>query len=847
MKKFIKLLGFLLLAGALAGCTEETVEKEIELREYDEEAYAGMDFRLESEDLIFELDKATTQFTVTQKSTGKVWYSNPTDAANDPIADSASKRQLQSTIIMKYSTANELSTIFNTFEHSITNGLYTLEMPDANTVKVNYSIGKVSKKFIIPPSVPEARMMEWYEKLDRSIQRRIDNAYRKIDINDLLATDNKDELLAKYPDLETTCVFEIRSATKDHVKQTLEDAFAEIGYTEEEYEKDLQYYEASNEDAAKVYNLSIVYHLDGDELIVEVPFADMDFDMERPITELTVLPYFGAAFTDQTGFMFVPEGSGAIINFNNGKTNLTNYYAQLYGWDYGMKRDVIVDETRAAFPVFGISHADGSMISIIDDYSTIATIQADVANKKHSYNYAYASYEVVHGSKMDISAKNDTTLMAYEKELPEGGIKQTYRFLEGNTYSDMANAYREDLLEKYTELTKNTNANLPISVELIGAVDRVKQVLGMPVTLPEVLTSFDDAQTILSDLADDGYSNLSLRYIGWMNGGIDHSLPKDIDITNGMGGKKALSALVSKADSLGVELYLTGRVQNVYDSGLTDGFFKSRDVAKYLSREVVEIPEFSKIWFADLNESRMESHFLLRPTVCVTLMQSLGDYAAEYGTGVGFEDVGYLLSGDYNQKRLTTREAVMDMQTAKLAEIKAAGTPIMMSAGNEYALPYADLITNMNLTGKEYVLFDAQVPFYEIAIHGLVDYTGNAVNLSGDALDTVLKCAETGAGLNFTFYAESSSLLQGTEYMDFFGANYDGWKDMAAQYAQRYEKEMAGLNDKYITEHRILANGVTATVYEDNTVVYVNTTASEYKDEAVTIPARDYKVERSEK
>ena len=847
MKKFVKLLGFLLLAGALAGCTEETVEKEIELREYKEADYAGMDFKLESEDLIFELDKATTQFTVTQKSTGKVWYSTPTGAADDPIADAASKRALQSTIIMEYSTANDLSTIFNTFEHSVTNGLYTLEKPDANSVKVNYSIGKVSKKFIIPPSVPEARMMELYDQLDRSIQKRIDNAYRKIDINDLLPTDDKAALLEMYPDLETTCVYEIRSATKDHVKEKLEEAFAAIGYTEEEYEKDLAIYAAANEEASKVYNLSIIYRIDGDELVVEVPFADMEFDSERPITELTILPYFGAAFTDQTGFMFVPEGSGGIINFNNGKTNVTNYYAQLYGWDYGMKRDVVVDETRAAFPVFGISHADGSMISIIDDYSTIATIQADVANKKHSYNYAYASYEVVHGSKMDISVKNDTTLIAYEKELPEGSIKQTYRFLEGTTYSDMANAYREDLLEKYTGLAKNDNANLPISVELIGAVDRVKQVLGMPVTLPEVLTSFEDAQTILADLGDDGYSNLSLRYVGWMNGGIDHSLPKDIDLTKGMGGKNGLNALTSLADSLGAELYLTGRVQNVYDSGLTDGFFKSRDVAKYLSREVVEIPEFSKIWFAELNESRMESHFLLRPTVCMTLMDSLADYAGTYGVGVGFEDVGYLLSGDYNQKRLTTREAVMDMQTEKLAEIKAAGTPIMVTAGNEYVLPYADLVTNMNLSGKEYVLVDAQVPFYEIAMHGLVDYTGSAINLSGDATDTVLKCAETGAGLSFTFYAEPASLMQGTEYMDFFGANYDGWKDMAKEYAQRYEKEMAGLNNKYITEHRILANGVTATVYEDNTVVYVNTTTSEYTDEAVTIPARDYLVERSEK
>ncbi len=844
MKKFSKLLMFLLLAGVLSGCAEEVEEKELVLREYKEADYAGVDFKLESDDLLFELDKATTQFTVTQKSTGKVWSSNPADAANDAMADAAAKRLLQSTLIVEYSTVNELATILNTYEHSITNGLYTLEKSD-DSIKVNYSIGKVSKKFIIPPSVPEERMMEFYNQLDRSVQKRIDNAYRKIDINNLLATDDKGALLAMYPDLETTCVYEMRSATKDHQKETLEKAFAEVGYTEEEYEKDLARYQSSNDENKKVYNVSIVYRLDGDKLVVDVPMDEIEYNSEYPITDLSVLPYFGAGSSEQTGFLFVPEGSGAIINFNNGKTNLSAYYAQVYGWDYGMKRDVVVDETRVAFPVFGIAHEDGAMISVVDNYSTLATIQADVAGKRHSYNYVYASYEMVHGSKMDISAKNDITIIAYEKKLPEGNISQTYQFMEGNTYSDMAIAYRETLMEKYPELQKTENTNAPVSVELIAAIDRVKQVLGMPVTLPEVLTDFDSAQDILSDMAAGGYSNLSLRYTGWMNGGIDHTLPEDIDITKGMGGKKGLKELITLADSLGTDVYLTGRTENAYKSDMFDGFFKTSDAAKYISREVVETPVFSKIWFGDMYDTRMEAHFLLRPSVCVTLMQSIADYTNELGVGVGFEDIGYLLSADYNPRRAVSREDSMKMQVEKLAEIKATGTPITMTAGNEYALPYATLLTDVNLFGKENLLLDAKVPFYEIAIHGLVDYTGSAINLSGDPVVTVLKCAETGAGLAFTFFAEEADILQSTEYMDFFGANYDGWKDMAKAYATRYEKEMAGLNNQLIVEHRILAEGVTATVYEDNTVVYVNTKKSDYTDGTITIPARDYLVERS--
>ena len=858
MKKLAKLLVFLLLAGVFAGCAEETVEEEIEVRAYKESEYEGMEFKLENEELLFELDKATTQFTVTQKSTGKVWYSNPVDAANDTMADSASKKLLQSIIAIEYSNVNELLVNLNTFEHSVNIdhgegiGIYTLEMPDANTVKVNYSIGKVEQTFIIPPAVPDADFMEWYEKLDSSAKKKVDRNYRKIDINDLLATDDKSELLTLYPDLETTCVWVVRDATKPHQKKDLQEIFAAVGYTTEEYLKDLEYYPAVGGSDKPTYNISVVYQLDGNKLVVKVPFEDMEYKSEYPITDLTLLPYFGAADSTQEGFLLVPEGSGAIINFNNGKTNLSAYYAQLYGWDYGLKRDVIVNETRAAFPVFGIAHADGAMIGIVEDYSSLATIQADVSGRRHSYNFAYASYEIVHGSKMDVSAKSDQTIISYEKQLPEGAITQTYCFLEGNTYTDMAEAYREDLMERYPGLQKTENANAPISVELIAAIDRVKQVVGMPVTMAEVLTNFEDAQAILKDIAAEGYENLSLRYNGWMNGGINHSVPKDIDITSGMGGKKGLEALISLAESLGTDVYLTGQTQNAYNSDWTDGFMKSRDAAKYISREVVEIPEFSNIWFSDVNSGkysggRTESHYLLRPSVTVTLMQSMADYASAAGVGVGYTDTGYLLSGDYNQKRTVTREGSMDLQNETLAAIKANGTKVALKGGNEYVLQYADLLTEVDLYGHDSLILDAKVPFYEIAMHGLVDYTGDAVNLSGDAWGTVLKSAETGAGLSFSFYAEESDIVKGTEYMEFFGANYDGWKETAKEYATRYEKEMAGLNNQFITEHRILADGVTATVYEDNTVVYVNTTEFEYTDETVTIPAREYLVERSER
>ena len=63
---------------------------------------------------------------------------------------------------------------------------------------------------------------------------------------------------------------------------------------------------------------------------------------------LTLLPYFGAAGKGDTGYLFVPDGSGAIIRFDNGKAGLTQYRASLYGRNYTSDR--LTDSRRSSPP-----------------------------------------------------------------------------------------------------------------------------------------------------------------------------------------------------------------------------------------------------------------------------------------------------------------------------------------------------------------------------------------------------------------------------------------------------------------------------------------------------------------
>ena len=152
----------------------------------------------------------------------------------------------------------------------------------------------------------------------------------------------------------------------------------------------------------------------------------------------------------------------------------------------------------------------------------------------------------------------------------------------------------------------------------------------------------------------------------------------------------------------------------------------------------------------------------------------------------------------------------------------------------------------MDLKGTGYSIIDAEVPFYQIALHGMIDYTGKPLNLAGDWKKELLHCAEYGAGLEFTFMQEDTKLLQDTLYSGYYGASYRNWKEQAIQILTDYQRAMEGLNSRRITDHRILAPGLCLTVYDNGTQVYVNYNTADGTAGQTVVPARSYLVVRGD-
>jgi len=224
-------------------------------------------------------------------------------------------------------------------------------------------------------------------------------------------------------------------------------------------------------------------------------------------------------------------------------------------------------------------------------------------------------------------------------------------------------------------------------------------------------------------------------------------------------------------------------------------------------------------------------------------MNLINGVAERGAAGVAFRDIGSLLSADYYVQNIVSREAVKKQDVETLQTAVDKGLYITVKEGNDYSLPYADMITDMNLHGNAYGIIDRRIPFYQIAIHGMKNYTGEAINLSGDYQTTLLECAEYGAGLNFSFMKEDTTILRDSQYSCYTAAGYDLWKEKAVETALKYQEDMKGLNRLKITGHERLDGDVAVTTYEDGTKVYVNYSMKEYKDGKVTVPAQSYHVE----
>ena len=820
--------------------TSSEPQKPIELRGYEGSTSPIV---VENDKLKLTMDPTTTQFTLEVKETGKVWYSNPPEADSDPLALAAYKGRLQSTLLLTFSQSTGLKTTYDNFSYGIENGLYEIEQGE-DYIRVDYSVSKSEREYMIPPVITAANMEKWMDKMEVKDSGFLKRYYKKYDINNLGSKDDKEALLADYPILETEPIYVLSAAAKGATNIKMEGIFEAAGYTVEDFAADKALNNKEKVNANLTFNVSVIYRLEDGDLVVEMPLDDLEYKSSTPIYTMVLLPYFGAGGPEDEGYLLVPEGGGSLINFNNNKLSQASYYASLYGWDMALSRDAVVHDTRAYFNVFGIANGEDSFICMMEEGAPYASVQADIAGHNSSYNFVNTVYSISPRELYEVGDLGSQNVYKFLETLPHETLTQRYRFVNSNSYVDMAKAYQGYLQDKYGQyFDMNDDESVPVSLEIVGAVDKVKQVLGVPVSRPLKLTEYSEAEDMIRQLTEEGMDNISVKYTGWCNGGVNQKIMRKAKLVSDLGSKKDLKNLGTAAQELGVDLYLEGVTHYEYDSNIFDGFFSFTDAARFLSKERAELFIYSAVTYAAREGT--DSYYLLRADLIDENMDVLAEAVEKYNANVAFRDTGMDLSSDYNLKKTVSRNAAMVSQAEKLRQIADSGKKIMINMGNDYAVAYADMVTNMDLAGSGYTILDEKVPFYQLAVHGFVNYVGSPLNTCGNEEQELLESAEYGAGLSFSLMRETSFALQKTLYTEYYASDFAAWHDRMMDIYNRYNSEMGHVFNQEMVAHEKLSADLSCTTYKDGTRVYVNYSFTDaVTPDGVEIPARDYKVVR---
>ena len=834
-----------------------TVEKQGESRPADgagnqetevaEVKAGGWEAVKENETLKMYIDKKTAEIALEDKRTGRMWYSNPQGRTKDPMANETYQSLLSSQVSLTYYNDANQQFVFNSYDESVKRELFEIS-PIDNGVKVTYNLTNYKRgEEDIPAFISKERFESIF--LNKVTDEKELSLLKK---RFVLVKDKNVYKRYKLPSFEVQKILDIM----DKVGYTAEDLEIDkeensgvksaVGSGDKAVDIGIKIHK-SPEKPVLNYTLSIEYTLDKDNLVVNVPAKDIKYTEDFPLHSIKVLEYFGAADTGEPGYIFVPDGSGALIYLNNGKTKYPPVNLNVYGQDYTIdpvEKPQVSQKTN--LPVYGLKQGDHAFVAIIEKGDALAGINADIGGRHHSYNSV--SSEFIYFQKGDLILGDGYTKQIVFQDKPyQGDYRVRYAFLGGQdaNYVGMAKYYQKYLIEHKGFKKLNPEGDIPFYLETVGAIEKTKSFLGFPMFTLEPLTTFKEAQAVLQELQRDGVSNVKLRYSGWFNGGVRHSFPTSLKVDGKLGGAGGLKELARFAQAEGMELFPDVSFLNVYKKD--KGFNLKRDAMKFISQDTAKVYGFNpatrlRVTSNPYLEGIPFNYYLSPLRLNYVVDKFLKPYQALGVKGISLKDLAAEVNSDSREGRMLDRQSSMDISVEQLAKVESKVGNLMVEGSNAFALPYAAHILNVPMQNSSFNLEDESIPFYQIVLHGYKEFAGEPLNLSEDYRKHVLKILETGASPYYKWIFKDNSLVKDSAFNDLYSVYYKNWIADAASLYKELNDVLRDVQDKAIMKHEKLQEKVYQVVYENGKTIVINYNHDSVKVGNIVIEGLNYKV-----
>ena len=587
--------------------------------------------------------------------------------------------------------------------------------------------------------------------------------------------------------------------------------------------------------------------LEEDGLRFRIPAEGIEENGDYRLYAVELLPFFGAASAQEEGYLFYPDGSGALSYFQQTgdkhlyATPLTlDIYGPLLQTDYFAEDDnpAVSVNPAAALPVYGVKRSDRAFLAAAVEGEEYAQILVNPSINMSTIPLNRCSFSFVYREQYRIYLSNIVTygenlsnnlygIRLAEEMLPLDREVKLF-FLEGDTadYSGMAGVYREYLQENGL---LNTEAGMQDALSLTLFMGTRTEAGLLPSYT--ALTTLEQAQSMAAEYLDGGVENLQVLLRGWTKHGYGY-VPDTAEAASAAGGRQGMKALDQFAgDHPSVRFYLE---VNLTDAVEGKGRFSD-------GRDVILQGNGSPV------SDALQERFLLAPVKVwnnfLKLKSSLESYTALH---IGFETLGVRLYQDQSKNNAVSR-----LETRFLWEEILSGSQkeSAVEGGNLYSLKSAQRLYNAPVTASGSEISDREIPWFSMVVYGSVPYSAEPGNLTYDLEYAKLHWIEYGCQPHFELTENSPLLLQDTDYNELFTGKNEDWAARVLAVYREFQTEIwpyttsaEGGSPVFFLRHEVLEDDLVRVTYSNGTQILLNYGGKTKTADGLEIQAGGYRV-----
>lgn len=450
-------------------------------------------------------------------------------------------------------------------------------------------------------------------------------------------------------------------------------------------------------------------------LTAHIPVEKIREEGEYHLITLDLLPFLGASYNKEQGYIFYPDGSGALFRFKNEpRKNINRSSFYIYGTDSldldNYKENDEKNIKTAMLPVFGVKKGDdAAFLAVITEGeydvavnftpSGFSNIYLNRISPEFTYRRTYKDLR----NNPNIPRRIETEMLKTDRT-----IKYFFLANDKADYSGMANEYRNYLIEK-GDLVKKIDENsksIPMCLDLFMGI-REKRILFDKYVQA---TTFEQGKTILEEFYNRGVDNIQINLVGWGAQGYG-MYPVFLPPNKKLGGVRGLRELSEYAKEKGYLLYL--------DANFTDANREARGFS--IRNDTVHSK--NGLIVTDITDNR----FLLNPVIALRRLKEQFIYKVKnLGIdGLYFERIGNQIYRDYHKKYPVTREETAKYWQKMLEETKNQLGNNGVEGGNVYVLKYTDRLFNIPVEDSGNINNYETIPFYQMVVHGYIPYSSD--------------------------------------------------------------------------------------------------------------------------